>query len=348
MIKEIKKTKHTFEACDSREKRLKESSVDLVITSPPYPMVKMWDELFLNLNPKINLSNPKEAFELMNYELYKVWKNMYDALKVGGLLIINIGDATRTVDGLFRLHTNGAKTIQMCEEIGFTTLPQIHWWKPTNSPNKFMGSGMYPGGAYVTLENEHILIFRKGKRTFTKKAEKQNRQESVYFQNERNIWFSDIWNDVLGAKQSVKGLGRERNAAFPLELPHRLINMYSVQGDIIVDPFGGTGTTALAALINGRSSISFDIDETFVKYSAKRLSEYSIDKINDSINKRIQNAIDYTIKRLQDKEMDVKYNSQYGPVYTRQELKVNLLKIKKIERIGDLEVIGHHEDIKWK
>ena len=103
---------------------------------------------------------------------------------------------------------------------------------------------MYPGGAYVTLEHEYILILRKnGKRKFTTQPEKQNRRESAYFWEERNIWFSDIW-DLKGIRQDIQQKDiRTRSAAFPFELAYRLINMYSVFGDTILDPFLGTGTT---------------------------------------------------------------------------------------------------------
>src|SRR5690606_1592163 len=137
--------------------------------------------------------------------------------------------------------------------LGFANMPNILWRKQTNAPNKFMGSGMLPAGAYVTLEHEWILVFRKaGKRTFRSEAEKKLRRESAFFWEERNTWFSDLW-DLKGVKQKITNSGsRDRSAAYPFELPYRLINMYSVKGDIVLDPFLGTGTTALAAMATER------------------------------------------------------------------------------------------------
>jgi DNA modification methylase len=135
------------------------------------------------------------------------------------------------------------------------------WRKPTNAPNKFMGSGMLPAGAYVTLEHETILVARKGgKRAFLTAAEKNLRRESAYFWEERNRWFSDVWTDLRGTGQSMAGGGRSRSAAFPFEVPYRLISMFSIKTDRVVDPFMGTGSTLLAAMAAGRCCIGFETE----------------------------------------------------------------------------------------
>ena len=97
-----------------------------------------------------------------------------------------------------------------------------------------MGSGIYPAGAYVTYKHEYILIFRKGgKRTFEGK-ERELRQKSAYFWEERNIWFSDLW-EIKGTPQLLNNVAiRNRNASFPLEIPYRLVNMYSAENDNLV------------------------------------------------------------------------------------------------------------------
>jgi DNA modification methylase len=121
------------------------------------------------------------------------------------------------------------------QKLGFSALPAILWRKQTNAPNKFMGSGMMPPGAYVTLEHEYILILRKGnKREFTSIKEKQNRRESAFFQEERNFWFSDVWMDLKGTTQNLfDNKATERSAAYPFELPYRLISMFSVKSDTV-------------------------------------------------------------------------------------------------------------------
>ncbi|MHA2283956.1 MAG: DNA methyltransferase [Promethearchaeota archaeon] len=150
---------------------VRDESIHLILTSNPYPLIEMWDEIFAKQNPAIKEAlendNGNLAFELMHQELDKVWSEVHRVLCPGGIACINIGDATRTIDKRFRLYSNHARILQKCIELDFDVLPAIIWRKPTNAPNKFMGSGMLPAGAYVTLEHEHVLILRKGgKRNF--------------------------------------------------------------------------------------------------------------------------------------------------------------------------------------
>ena len=153
-------SKHIIKIHDAREQFVDNYSIDLIITSPPYPMIKMWDSQFKQMNRAIDADkSPQEAFNLMHDELIKVYYNCFQALRNGGILIINIGDAVRRIRGKFQKFSNAARTIELCEQLGFTSLPQIFWYKPTNSPNKFLGSGMLPVNAYVALEVEHVLNF---------------------------------------------------------------------------------------------------------------------------------------------------------------------------------------------
>ncbi len=161
------RSRHKLMVLDSRyDIEIPESSIDLIVTSPPYPMIEMWDGIFLHMNPAIGEAltdgDAWQAFELMHCELDKVWKQAYRLLRPGGMICINIGDATRTVDNRFRLFPNHSRVQQFCVGLGFDSLPLIIWRKTTNAPNKFMGSGMLPAGAYVTLEHEYILVLRKG------------------------------------------------------------------------------------------------------------------------------------------------------------------------------------------
>lgn len=257
---------------------LPDGSIHLVVTSPPYPMITMWDEQFALQDPAIGnaLQEGKgnEAFERMHLLLDSVWKECYRVLCPGGFLCINIGDATRTIGGEFQLYSNHSRIMEACRSMGFTVLPLILWRKTTNAPNKFMGAGMFPAGAYVTLEHEYILIFRKGgKREFHTTAEKTRRRESAFFWEERNRWFVDLW-DLSGVRQTLK-MGeplnnhewtlRARSAAFPLELAYRLILMYSLREDWVLDPFLGTGTTLLAAAITGRNGVGYEVESGLIE-----------------------------------------------------------------------------------
>lgn len=238
-------------------------SVGLVVTSPPYPVIAMWNDCFSAQSPAVAealaAGRLSDAFEAMHAVLDRVWQEVDRVLRPGGIACVNIGDATQKDGEHFRLFSNHSRIIRAFEAMGYHLLPDIIWRKPTNAPNKFMGSGMYPPGAYVTFEHEYILIFRKGgKRAFKTGEETHNRRRSAYFWEERNRFFTDLW-ELRGAEQSSP-IARGRTAAFPYEIARRLVLMFSVQGDLVLDPFGGTMTTALAAMGNGRNSLSAEID----------------------------------------------------------------------------------------
>lgn len=253
-----------------------DDSVDLVVTSPPYPMIAMWDEAFSQADPAVGRALAEErgmdAFERMHGSLDQVWTELARVVNVGGFVAINIGDATRTIGGEFALYPNHSRITLAMIQRGFTPLPEILWRKVSTAPNKFMGSGMLPAGAYITQEHEYILLFRRGgKRVFKNGPEKEARKASAIFWEERNRWYSDTWSDVSGTRQETgETTLRKRSAAYPLELPLRLILMYSAAGDTVLDPFAGTGTTMQAALATGRCSVSYETEEVFAPLFAER------------------------------------------------------------------------------
>ena len=332
----MKETNHRLLFNNSQNMhQLKDESINLIVTSPPYPMIEMWDNLFSNQNTKIEKllkeTNGKEAFELMHRELDQVWTECYRILKNGSFLCINIGDATRKIGDDFRLYSNHFRILQSCHQIGFDILPVILWRKQTNAPNKFMGSGMLPAGAYVTLEHEYILILRKGsKREFKDKVDKEIRQESAFFWEERNNWFSDIW-DFKGIKQQLtNGKTRNRSAAYPFELAYRLINMYSVKGDTILDPFLGTGTTTIASIASERNSIGFDIDSHFREEILTSVQS-ACQVINQYIKERLEKHLKFVRKYQSEKKLLKYENELYKfPVMTKQEVNLKLNYVKEL------------------
>ncbi|SEL93833.1 DNA-methyltransferase [Parapedobacter koreensis] len=330
----ISSTQHQIIIGEAAQKmaELKDHSVDLVVTSPPYPMIEMWDDIMANINPAIGddlrQGDGAAAFERMHQSLDAIWEQTYRVLKPGGFACINIGDATRTINEQFALYANHSRIISAFIQLGFANMPNILWRKQTNAPNKFMGSGMLPAGAYVTLEHEWILVFRKaGKRTFKSEAEKQLRRESAFFWEERNTWFSDLW-DLKGVKQKITNSGsRDRSAAYPFELPYRLINMYSVKGDTVLDPFLGTGTTALAAMATERNSVGIDIDSAFLPIIAASINEAAPLQLNQYIRHRIEAHKTFLqLRALDDKKSPIKhFNEALNlPVMTSQEIEIRL------------------------
>lgn len=349
----IKETLHQFIAGTAQDMSVIEScSVDLVVTSPPYPMIEMWDEIFSLQNPKIKYAlqenNGFLAFELMHLELDQVWKEVARVIAPGGFVCINIGDATRTINENFSLYPNHSRIIQSFQKLGFTNLPSILWRKQTNAPNKFMGSGMLPSGAYVTLEHEWILIFRKGyKRKFIKNLEKEKRRASSFFWEERNTWFSDIW-ELKGVKQKMdQPRTRQRTAAYPFEIPYRLINMYSLQDDVILDPFLGTGTTSLAAISSKRNSIGFEIDTVLLESAINRSLLTPISQLNSRVESRITGHQEFIQKREldQSKYAMKHYNEAISmPVMTSQETQIQLFLVDGVERKNN-EIIASHRPL---
>ena len=238
---------------DSREMaEVNDGSIHLIVTSPPYPMVAIWDDFFTEVSAS--------TYDAMHEYLNQVWREVERVLVPGGIACINIGDATRTRDGLFHLYPNHSRIIENFEKLGFVTLPYVLWKKPTTKPHykgkgAFLGSGFLPPNAYVTLDMEYILIFRKGPpRSFPPKD--PDRYKSRFTKRERDEWFSQVWK-VQGVRQNVDGLER-RVAAFPEEIPRRLIRMFSVLGDLVLDPFLGSGTSLKVAMELGRRFVGYE------------------------------------------------------------------------------------------
>ena len=342
MRKRSMKTIHQIFYRDARNlKEIPSESVDLVVTSPPYPMIGMWDDVFgsqnLEIEKALKAGDGNLAHELMHEILDSVWDEVFRVLKDGRFACINIGDATRKVGGDFCLYPNHARILNYLLNIGFSALPDILWRKQTNAPNKFMGSGMLPAGAYVTLEHEYILILRKGsKREFKKECEKQNRRESALFWEERNIWYSDVWMDIKGTGQRLSDeLSRLRSAAFPYELAYRLVNMYSVKSDVILDPFLGMGTTIAAAMTSGRNSFGVEIDKSF-QQAIRPMARQIVDFSNDYLRDRLRRHFEFVEDRIQTSG-PLKYtNRYYGcPVVTSQEQSILLNGLKEVRESDD-------------
>ncbi|MFQ9892784.1 MAG: DNA-methyltransferase [Emergencia sp.] len=318
-------------------------SVHLIVTSPPYPMIAMWDEIFSDQNPEIREALDKndgnKAFELMHELLDGVWKECDRVLVDNGFVCINIGDATRTINGVFQLYSNHTAIINSFLKMGYCVLPDVHWRKQTNAPNKYMGSGMYPAGAYVTYEHEYILIFRKGGKRVFKGERKQDRQESAFFWEERNEWFSDLW-ELKGTAQKigVDNVSRKRSAAYPFEIPYRLINMYSAKNDTVLDPFVGLGTTCIASIVAQRNSIGIEIANDIAEMAVSFL-EVEVNEVNDLIDDRLNKHIKFINGLPAEKKENCYNNKNHGfKVRTKQEMAIKIQKLNSLRR-EDMSII---------
>lgn len=313
-------------------------------------MIEMWDEIFSNQDERIRAhlaaGKGRDAFELMHKLLDKTWAECDRVLKPGGIACINIGDATRTIDGDFQLYSNHSRILRAFLDRGYAALPDILWRKQTNAPNKFMGSGMLPVGAYVTYEHEYVLVLRKARRRqFKNEAEKTLRRQSAFFWEERNIWFSDVWYDIKGTPQDlVNKSARDRSAAFPFELAYRLISMFSIKKDVVLDPFVGTGTTLAAAVAAGRSAVGVEVDRSLVGVAWDLLASVP-EFANHYTRARLIRHMQFAAERTQEGKLLKHMNRHYKfPVMTSQETELLISDIVRSTPVGTNTLRVEHAD----
>ncbi|RLM89853.1 site-specific DNA-methyltransferase [Halobellus sp. Atlit-38R] len=352
-----------------------DDAVDLVVTSPPYPMIEMWDEQFAAQSDAVAAAlddtDGERAFAAMHALLDEVWSELQRVLTPGGVAAIIVGDATRSLGDHFRVYQNHARVIEAFDSLGFDPLPEVLWRKPTNSAAKFMGSGMVPPNAYVTLEHEYVLLFRNGTSGRSFEPGETRRYESAYFWEERNRWFSDVWTDVRGARQARNEdrdaasarLGgsdgdveaprasdadraageRDRTAAYPFEIPYRLVCMYSLYGDTVLDPFLGTGTTTLAAMVAGRNSIGYELDADVLSELDERVGQVR-DRSRRVVEDRL--AAHRAFVEAQRAEGTVfEYEAEHYdfPVRTRQEREIKFRVIDAVSETDDGYRVRHEQ-----
>lgn len=216
---------------------LGDESIQCVITSPPYCMIHKWDTLFIQLIEEAGIpayDNTPLAYYYAQMEiLNRTWEECYRVLIPGGIMVVNIGDATRTIEDRHCWWPNYAYVTTSIHSLGFDNVGTIFWKKISNKPNAFLGSGFFPVNAYVRQDCEYFAIFRKGtKRIFTG-DEIERRRASKFTKEERDIWFNQVWEGIPGKREA------KQTSGWNLEVPRRFVRMYSIIGDTILDPFCG-------------------------------------------------------------------------------------------------------------
>ena len=230
-----------------------DNSVHLMVTSPPYNASKDYDE---------NLS----LEEYLTF-LEQVFRETYRVLVPGGRACINVANLGRKPYLPLTAYIS-----KMMIDAGFLMRGEIIWDKgASSSPSTAWGSWQSASNPILRDVHEYILVFSKGdyKRHLTKK-EKLVKKDTVT-RDEFLEWTKTIWQ--MGA-ESAKRIGHP--APFPVELPYRLIQLYSFETDVVLDPFIGSGTTGIAALRAGRNFVGYEIVEEYVALAQKRLAAVGV------------------------------------------------------------------------
>jgi site-specific DNA-methyltransferase (adenine-specific) len=218
-------------------------SVHLMVTSPPYNVKKEYDE---------DLSLDEYRSLLRN-----VFRETYKKLVTGGRACINIANLGRKP--YIPLHSF---IIEDMLEIGFFMRGEIIWNKASSaSPSTAWGSWLSAANPVLRDIHEYILVFSK--ESFSRK---RGNKESTIQKEEFLEWTKSVWTFPA---VSAKSVGHP--APFPEELPHRLIQLYTFKGEVVLDPFCGSGTTCLAALRDGRYYIGYDINPDYVELANRRI-----------------------------------------------------------------------------
>ncbi|MBD3298065.1 MAG: site-specific DNA-methyltransferase, partial [candidate division Zixibacteria bacterium] len=242
-------------------------SVHLVVTSPPYWQLKNYED-----DSQIGYH---DSYEDYINNLNCVWQECHRVLHDGCRLCINIGDqfARAAYYGRYKVIPIRTEITKFCETIGFDYMGAIIWQKVTTcnttGGGTVMGSFPYPRNGIVKLDYEFVLIFKKP--GTAPKVSRDIRDASRLTTEEWNTYFNGHWN-FPGERQS------EHIAAFPVELPRRLIRMFTFVGETVLDPFMGSGTTAVAARELERQSIGYEINQEFEEAIRRRVPDISIQR----------------------------------------------------------------------
>lgn len=274
-------THHLLVVGDARQmSELRDESVHLVVTSPPYWQLK-------------DYGHPAQIGFEQSYEEYinslnLVWSECYRVLHPGCRLCINIGDqfARSVYYGRYKVVPIHAEVIRFCEALGMDYLGAIIWQKVTTTNTsggaRVMGSFPYPRNGIVKLDYEFILLFKKlGTPPAVDPAIKQ---QAAFTTEEWNTYFAGHWT-IPGARQL------QHIAAFPPEIPRRLIRMFSFPGETVLDPFVGSGTTMAVARQIGRNSVGYEINAELVPVIEAQLEVHECSMFDTITYQRIERPV---------------------------------------------------------
>lgn len=262
------RTEHRLHKGDARDlSHLPDESVHLVVTSPPYWTLKEYPASTGQLGAI-------EDYEAFLDELDKVWRECARVLVPGGRICCVVGDVCiprRKIGKHFVMPLHADIQVRS-RRLGLDVLTPILWHKIANGVTEAQGNGAgfygkpYQPGAVVKNDVEYILFMRKGGEY--RKVTPLQKVLSILTKEEMQSWWRSIWTDLRGASTR-----NGHPAPYPPALAERLIRMFSFAGDTVLDPFAGTGSTAVAAIASGRHSVNVEIDAGYVKIAKENINK---------------------------------------------------------------------------
>lgn len=236
--------------CQSSEAmtQLPDNSVHLMVTSPPYNVGKDYDE---------DLS--KDDFRGL---LRSVWQETYRVLAPGGRACINVANIGRKP----YIPLNSMITQDMLD-IGFLMRGEIIWNKAASAGTSCAwGSWCSPSNPVLRDVHEYILVFSKG--SFSRNKPTDENKEPTINKDEFMEFTKSIWSFQTA---SARKIGHP--APYPVELPRRFMELYTYKGDVVLDPFMGSGTTAIAALSGDRHYVGYELSRKYKKMAENRIAQ---------------------------------------------------------------------------
>jgi len=229
---------------------LPENSVHLMVTSPPYNVGKEYDRDF----------TLEEYLEFLG----RVWGEVYRVLVPGGRACVNVANLGRKP--YIPLHSY---IIQGMLDQGFLMRGEIIWNKAASaSPSTAWGSWRSPANPTLRDVHEYLLIFSKA--AFARKN--PGKRPSTISRDEFLEFTKSVWTFPA---VSAKSVGHP--APFPVELPHRLIQLYTFEGEVVLDPFMGSGQTGIAALLADRRYVGYEIEAEYVRLAQRRIRQFFLE-----------------------------------------------------------------------
>ena len=236
-------------------------SVQLIVTSPPYGSI-----IDYGMDDQIGYH---DTYQTYLSKMDMIWKECTRIIEPGCRMAINIGDQyvrkTESID--YQTIAIQADYIRQIQSHGMLYLGMILWKKISNTSTtggcSMMGSIYYPRDGYISYEHEYILLFKKP--GIARKPSAKNKELSKLTIEQRSEWFRGIW-DIKPNRQ------KDHPATYPVELPERLIRMYTFYGETVLDPFVGSGSTLIACRHAGRDGVGIELNPEYAKLTVDNLS----------------------------------------------------------------------------